>query len=80
MKSFQRILAILAILLLLGLYASTLIFAIMDRSAAKNMLMASIYCTVAVPVLLFAILTVAKVLKNTNTSANDGHNNEDSES
>ena len=59
-----RILAILGIILLLGLYLSTLVFALLDTPWAQGMLMASIYCTITVPVLLFAILTVAKLLKN----------------
>ena len=61
--TLRRILALLGIVLLLALYASTLVFALMDSPHAKGLLMASIYCTIAVPILLYAMMMVAKVLR-----------------
>lgn len=63
MKRLRQITAILGIVLLLGMYISTLIFAILDLPDKQGLLMASIYCTVAVPILLFAMGLVAKVLR-----------------
>lgn len=59
----RRIIALAGIILLAGLYASTLIFALMDSPAAKGLLMGAVFCTIAVPVLLYAMTTVAKNLR-----------------
>lgn len=58
----QRIAAMLGIILLLIMYALTLVFALMKRPGADDLLMASIFCTIAVPVLLFAMIRVAEIL------------------
>lgn len=50
----KRILALAAAVLLAALYGSTLVFALMGSPNSKNLLMASIYCTIAVPVVLYA--------------------------
>ena len=63
MKKFRRAAAMAGIILLLGMYGATMFFALSDSPNAKAMLMASIYCTIAVPVLLYAILLTAKVLE-----------------
>lgn len=60
----QRILAIVGIVFLVGLYISTLVFALMESPEAQNLLTFSIYCTVAVPVFLYAFGLVTKYLKN----------------
>ncbi len=59
----RRIAALIGILLLAGLYASTLIFALMKDPAAKGLLMGAIFCTIAVPVLLYAMTIVARNLR-----------------
>ena len=56
----RRIVALIGIILLLGLYASTLVFALMDSPNAKGLLMGAIFCTIAVPVLLYAMTVVAR--------------------
>ncbi len=66
MSKVKRILALLAVILLVAMYGSTLVFALMDHPQAKGLLMASIYCTIAVPVLLYAISLVTKLLKEKN--------------
>lgn len=50
----KRILALAAAVLLVALYGSTLVFALMGSPNSKSLLMASIYCTIAVPILLYA--------------------------
>ena len=59
----RRIIALIGIILLAGLYASTLIFALMDSPAARGLLMGAVFCTIAVPVLLYAMTLVAKTLR-----------------
>lgn len=60
----KRILAILGCLLLVCLYLSTLIFALMDSPDAFIYLKASVYATVVVPALLWAYSFIYKLLKS----------------
>ena len=60
MKKTKRILAIIGIILLIGMYASTLIFALTDHSQTMGLLKASIACTIILPVLLYAYTLVYK--------------------
>ena len=66
MKKAKRIAALLGVILLLAMYGSTLVFALMDSPSAKGLLMGSIYCTIAVPILLYAMTLVTRHLKDTN--------------
>ena len=63
MKKSHRVLALAGIILLIAMYASTLIFALMDSPSAKGLFMASIFCTFAVPILLFAMIQTARALR-----------------
>lgn len=77
MNKLKRILALLGVILLLAMYASTLVFALMDHPNAGGMLMGSIYSTIVIPVFLYAILLAAKVLgKNSDAKTNEQENNE----
>lgn len=60
MKNGRRILAWIGIALIALMYVLTIIFAVMDNPNAKNWLMAAIFCTVAVPVIIYAIQLAAK--------------------
>lgn len=62
MKKARRILAIIGLILIAAMYALTIIFALMDSPESKNWLMAAIFCTIAVPVIIYAMQLVAKVL------------------
>lgn len=62
MKKTKRILALIGAVLLAGMYLSTLVFALMEHENASNMLMASIACTVIIPVLLYAYSLMYRVL------------------
>jgi dolichyl-phosphate-mannose--protein O-mannosyl transferase len=64
MKKIQRILAVIGILLLVALYAATLVLALTDDPATMDLFRASIYCTVIVPVLIWAYSFIYKLLKN----------------
>ena len=60
MKNLKRLLAVLGILLLAGMYVLSLVFALTDHSQAGNMPMASLFATVIIPILLYAFLLVYK--------------------
>lgn len=62
MKKARRILAIIGLILIAAMYVLTIIFALMDSPESKNWLMAAIFCTIAVPVIIYAMQLVAKVL------------------
>lgn len=64
MKNIKRILALIGVILLLCMYGSTLVFAFLDHPNAKGMLMGSIYCSIVVPVFLYAVMLVAKVIRD----------------
>ena len=55
--------AIAGIVLLVAIYASTMVFALMKNPIADRLLMASVFCTVAVPVILYGMLLVARNLE-----------------
>lgn len=71
MDKFKRIVALIGVILLLAMYGSTLVFALMDSPNAQGMLMGSIYSTIVVPVFLYAVLLVARVVKNKNKESGD---------
>lgn len=62
MKKVKRILALCGVILLVLMYASTLIFALLDRSESMGLLKASIACTILVPVLLYAYILIYKLV------------------
>lgn len=58
MKKLKQIFAAAGAVLLLGMYVLTLIFALSGKPQAGNMLMASLYATVIIPVFLYACMLV----------------------
>ena len=64
LERLKQILAILLILILLGLYASTLVFAIIGSERAMVWLKISIYATIVLPVLLWAYGFIYKMIKD----------------
>lgn len=86
MKKVKQILAIIGIILLVLLYLSTLICAIIDRTETMRLFQASIMATVIIPVLLWAYSFIYKLIKknakdqmdemqnNSNTSLKDKAN------
>ena len=63
MEKIKRILALTGALLLVALYACTLIFALMDSPAASRLLAASVAATILIPVLLYGYILIARLLK-----------------
>ncbi|MCD8075857.1 MAG: hypothetical protein LUF27_12665 [Lachnospiraceae bacterium] len=62
MQKLKRIAAMIGVIFLIGMYVVTLILGLTASPATQNMLMASIVCTVVIPVLLYAMMLVARVL------------------
>lgn len=62
MKKVKRILAAAGAILLLLLYASTLVCALSSSENFMNLLMVSIYATVIIPVLLWAYSLIYKLV------------------
>ncbi len=56
MKKLKQIAALVGAVLLLGMYVLAFIFSLSHSPNAGNMLLAAIYCTVLVPVFLYACL------------------------
>lgn len=63
MKKFQRIMAMIGVVALVLLYASTLVFALMDSEQSTNLLMASVAATILIPVLLYGFTLFTKLFK-----------------
>lgn len=59
----KRVLAIIGLILIGVMYGCTLIFAIMGSPASKNWLMGAIFCTIAVPVMIYVIQLALKLKK-----------------
>ncbi len=78
MKKLRQILAIAGLALIAAMYIITVVFAFSKNPASKNWLMASIFCTIAVPVLIYAIQLVARVLPKL-THREDPEDNGDAE-
>lgn len=81
MKKVKQILAILGIVVLVALYLSTLVLAIIDDANTMNLFMASVVATVMLPVLIWAYGFVYRLLKGPKNSLptqdEDKQNNND---
>ena len=68
MNKARRILALIGVVLLLGLYGTTLILSFIDSPWANKLLTASLYLTVIIPVLLYVFSFIYKLLKDSHKS------------
>ena len=71
MKKAKRILAILGIIVLVGLYLTTLACATFAKDNVMNLLMASLYATVVIPVLIWAYTFIYKLMKKDSKNESD---------
>lgn len=62
MKRAKKIVAAILCVALIGLYVATFVLSLLDSENARNLLTASIYMTVVVPVVLYAMALVTRVL------------------
>lgn len=83
MKKIKRILALTGALLLVALYCSTFFFALSGSDNYMNLLMASIYATIVIPVLLWAYTLIYRLLRKDDDDSADGdvdNNSDDNDS
>jgi hypothetical protein len=64
MKKVKQIFAIIAIVLLVGLYLSTLIFAIIGSKDTMVLFKTAIFSTIVIPVLIWAYTMIFRLLKD----------------
>lgn len=63
MKKAKRILALIGAILLVCLYGSTLVLALIDSPASAGLFRAAVAATVFIPVLIYAYILTARILK-----------------
>ena len=68
MKKTRQILAIIGIILLVGMYVSTIVCALSANENFMSMLMASIYASFVIPVLIWAYTFIYKLIKKDDDS------------
>ena len=70
----KRILALAGIVILVGIYLLSLIFALIDHPMKSSMLYASLYATVVIPALIYAFILIGKLMhKDDNTDEENSH-------
>ncbi|MBQ4530309.1 MAG: hypothetical protein IJA36_06835 [Lachnospiraceae bacterium] len=62
MKKAKKVLAIIGIIFLAGLYVSSLIFALIDSELSFKLLQVSLYATVIIPILIYIYTLIYKLL------------------
>lgn len=75
MKKIKKIMAILGIVFLAGLYLSTIVFALIGSERSLTLLRASIYLTITVPVFLYAMMLVYRLLSHNSQNNHNESNN-----
>lgn len=63
MNKFKRIAAIIGIVLILSMYVITIITAFISKGNAPAMFIASAFCTIAIPILIYIIIEVSKLVQ-----------------
>lgn len=79
-KKTKQVLAILAIVILLGLYIATFIFALIDSPNSGRMFQACLFATIGVPLLLWIYMWGYGVLTKKDSMATFFPNNKDKDS
>ena len=61
-----RIFALIAVILLAAMYASTIFFALSDSPDAIYLFRASIFCTVIIPVMIYGYMIIYRIFSKKN--------------
>lgn len=61
---YKRPLAIAGVVIILLLYVSTIVFALIDSPLAQSLLLAALFCTVVVPAVLYGYYVIIKYMKD----------------
>lgn len=70
--NLKRIGALAAVILLVGFAAAAMIFAFIDAPWAEQAMAASLFCAIVIPVFLYLMMLVAKVLRGRGAERDDG--------
>lgn len=62
MKTWKRIFALLGAVILAGLYAASLVFALLDSPLALDLLTITIAATIFLPVTLYACIILSRLI------------------
>lgn len=71
MKKTRRILALIGVIFLIGLYVCTLLCALFAEENLMSLLMASLYATFVIPVLIWIYTFVYKLVKKDSDDENE---------
>ncbi|WP_167956974.1 hypothetical protein [Anaerosporobacter faecicola] len=63
MQKSKRILAIIGIVFLVGLYVVTLISAIFATKTSASLFKASLFCTIVIPICLYVYMMLCRVFR-----------------
>lgn len=74
MKKSIRILALLAAVLLVLLYLSTLVFALIDHPLADDCLKTAVAATILLPVILYGFVIIHRLSKPTDSDDDEQQN------
>lgn len=61
--TFKQIVAVAGLLLIVGMYVASFVFALTARPGAEGMFMASLVATVIIPIVLYIFIALDKVAK-----------------
>ncbi len=67
----RRILAAIGIIILVGMYAATIVFAVSGSDNADALFRASIFLTVIIPAMLYSYILVARIVGKKNGKTDD---------
>lgn len=73
-KTLQKVLAIIAICLLVGLYITTLVTALIGSPAAIELFKVCVVATITIPILLWIFISIFKRVKS---DVDEAHASED---
>jgi len=61
--TFKQIVAVIGLLLIVGMYAVSIVFACLAKPGAEGMFMASLVATVIIPIVLYIFIALDKVAR-----------------
>lgn len=67
LMKIRQIMALIGVIVIVLLYLSTLVFAFIDKSQSKSLMMASIFATFFVAFVLYALSLALKMIKKDET-------------
>ena len=74
MQKGKRILALIGIIVLIGIYVATFIASIFNTEFSHQLFIASLYCTFMVPLMLYAYMLIYKLVKGKKDSDSNDEN------